>query len=152
MIAGRLRQAGAIASVFDHPADAEVAEAVGVETICPARVVARGGGLVTVAIEDARLVAVDTGETAAEVFACIRAESVTIERSAAGNPTSARNHLPGAIVSVVEEGPLARVDLDCGFRLMAIVTRQSEADLGLRAGEPVIAVVKATSVRIVPRG
>ena len=151
MIGGRLRQAGAVDRVFECPADAAVAEAVGVETICPARVVSRSGGLMTVEIGPARLVAVDTADAHPEVFACIRAESVTLERNVSGNPTSARNHLPGRIVSVAAEGPLARVVLDCGFRLTAIVTRQSEEEMGLREGEQVTAVVKATSIRVVPR-
>jgi molybdate transport system ATP-binding protein len=151
MIDGKLRQAGAVETVFDCPADTDVAEAVGVETICPARVVSRGAGLVTVEIGCARLVAVDIADSHPEVFVCIRAESVTIERNVSGNPTSARNHLPARIVSVVAEGPLARVVLDCGFRLTAIVTRQSEEELRLREGEQVIAVVKATSIRVVPR-
>jgi len=152
MIDGKLRQAGAVESVFDSPADADVAAAVGVETICPARVVARSAGLMTVEVARARLVAVDIGDPNPDVFACIRAESVTIERNPSGNPSSARNHLPARIVSVVPEGPLARVALDCGFRLTAIVTRQSEEEMHLREGEAVTAVVKATSIRIVPRG
>jgi molybdate transport system ATP-binding protein len=151
MIDGKLRQAGAVESVFDFPADADVADAVGVESICPARVISRNAGLVTVEIAQTRLVAVDTPGASAEVYACIRAESVTIERSPSGNPSSARNHLPARIVSVVSEGPLARVVLDCGFRLTAIVTRQSGEEMSLRAGEQVTAVVKATSIRIVPR-
>jgi molybdate transport system ATP-binding protein len=151
MIDGKLRQAGAVESVFDSPADADVAAAVGVETICPARVIQRSAGLVTVEIGPARLVAVDIDDPGPEVFACIRAESVTIERNASGNSTSARNHLRGRIVSVIPEGPLARVALDCGFRLNAIVTRQSEEEMHLREGEQVTAVVKATSIRIVPR-
>jgi molybdate transport system ATP-binding protein len=150
MIDGRLRQAGAVETVFDCPADADVAAAVGVETICPAHVVSRSAGLVTVEIAHARLVAVDTAGASTDVFACIRAESVTIERNPSGNPTSARNHLPARIVSVIPEGPLARVALDCGFQLTAIVTRQSEEEMRLREGEQVTAVVKATSIRIVP--
>ncbi|MGA2740546.1 MAG: ABC transporter ATP-binding protein [Bryobacteraceae bacterium] len=152
MIDGRLRQAGAVESVFDCPADADVAEAVGVETICPAHVVSRSAGLVTLDIAGARLVAVDAAGASADVFACIRAESVTIERNSSSNPTSARNRLAARIVSLVPEGPLARVTLDCGFRLTAIVTRQSEEEMRLHRGEQVTAVVKATSIRIVPRG
>ena len=152
MIDGKLRQAGAVESVFDSPADADVAAAVGVETICPARVVSRSAGLVTVEIAHAHLVAVDTAGASTDVFACIRAESVTIERNLSGNPTSARNRLAARIVSVIPEGPLARVTLDCGFRLTAIVTRQSEQEMRLREGEQVTAVVKATSIGIVPRG
>jgi molybdate transport system ATP-binding protein len=152
MIDGKLRQSGPVETVFDHPADADVAAAVGVETICPARVLSRNAGLVAVEIAGVQLVAVDTGGRSADVFACIRAESVTIERNSPGNPTSARNHLAARIVSVIPEGPLARVTLDCGFRLAAIVTRRSEEEMQLREGEQVTAVVKATSIRIVPRG
>jgi molybdate transport system ATP-binding protein len=152
MIDGRLRQAGAVESVFDCPADADVAAALGVETICPARLVSMNAGLVTVEIAGVRLEAVATAGASADVFACIRAESVTIERNPSGNPTSARNRLPARIVSVIPEGPLARVTLDCGFRMTAIVTRQSEEEMRLREGEQVTAVVKATSIRIVPRG
>jgi len=152
MIGGRLRQAGAVETVFDCPADAEVAAAVGVETICPARVVSRAASLVTVEIGRACLVAVDTGDPADEVFACIRAESVTIERNQPATPSSARNHLAARIVSVTPEGPLARVALDCGFRLNAVVTRQSGNEMRLREGDQVTAAVKATSIRIVPRG
>jgi molybdate transport system ATP-binding protein len=152
MIEGKIRQAGAVESVFDSPADADVAAAVGIETICPAHVVSRDAGLVTVEVAGAHLVAVDIADPRNDVFACIRAESVTIERSLSGNPTSARNHLPARIVSVISEGPLARVTLDCGFRLTAIVTRQSGDEMHLREDEQVTAVVKATSIRIVPRG
>jgi molybdate transport system ATP-binding protein len=152
MIDGRLRQEGPVDSVFDNPADADVAAAVGVETIYPARVLSRNAGLVAVEIAGVQLVAVDTGGRSADVFACIRAESVTIERNAPGNPSSARNHLPARIVSLIPEGPVARVALDCGFRLTAIVTRQSEEEMRLHEGDEVTAVVKATAVRIVPRG
>ncbi|HLY18285.1 MAG TPA: ABC transporter ATP-binding protein [Bryobacteraceae bacterium] len=152
MIGGKLRQAGPIESVFDAPANADVAEAVGVETICQARVLDASAGLVTVEIGRVRLAAVDAGGPFTDVFACIRAETVTIERGPSPGPTSARNHLQARIVSVTDEGPVARVVLDCGFRLTAIVTRQSEEELQLREGEHVIAVIKATTIRLVPRG
>jgi molybdate transport system ATP-binding protein len=52
---------------------------------------------------------------------------------------------------VVEEGPLVRVTLDCGFRLVALVTRASAARMALAPAGRVAALVKAPSVRIVPR-
>jgi molybdate transport system ATP-binding protein len=152
MIDGGLRQAGAVDGVFECPADVDVAEAVGIETICPARVVSRSAGLATVQIGPARLVALDIADPHPDVFVCIRAESVTLEQRPPGSPTSARNHLPARIVSVTREGPVARMVLDCGFRLTAIVTRQAEEELHLREGGQVVAVVKATSIRLVPRG
>jgi molybdopterin-binding protein len=64
---------------------------------------------------------------------------------------SARNHLPGRVVSVDAEGPLDRVTLDCGFPLVALVTRQAREELGLREGGEVVAAVKATAIHLVPR-
>jgi molybdopterin-binding protein len=90
---------------------------------------------------------VDSGETG-PVFACIRAEDVAIARQM-DQVSSARNRLPGRVRSVMAEGALARVDLDCGFPLVALVTAQSAGELALREGEIVSAVVKATSVHLV---
>jgi molybdate transport system ATP-binding protein len=55
------------------------------------------------------------------------------------------------VVATALEGPLVRVTLDCGFRLVALVTRPAAAELGLAAGARVVALVKAPAVRLVPR-
>jgi molybdate transport system ATP-binding protein len=94
----------------------------------------------------ARIQCVDSGETG-PVFACIRAEDVAIARQM-DQVSSARNRLVGRVCSVIPEGALARVELDCGFPLVALVTAQSAAELALREGEQVSAVVKATSVHL----
>ena len=88
------------------------------------------------------------GETG-PVVACIRAEDVAISRET--NHSSARNRLAGVVRAVMPEGPLARVELDCGFPLVAVVTAQSAGDLHLRPGDPVCAIIKATSVHLVGR-
>jgi molybdopterin-binding protein len=49
---------------------------------------------------------------------------------------------------VALEGPLARIEIDCGFPLLAVITAQSAAELALQAGDAVCAVVKATSVHV----
>jgi molybdate transport system ATP-binding protein len=56
------------------------------------------------------------------------------------------------VSGLVGEGPLVRVTLDAGFRLVALVTRPGAAELGLAPGAKVLALVKAPAVRIVPRG
>ncbi|MCX6627158.1 MAG: ABC transporter ATP-binding protein [Candidatus Solibacter sp.] len=89
---------------------------------------------------------VDSGETG-PVLACIRAEDVAITRQM-DRVSSARNRLAGRVRAVIPEGALARVELDCGFTLVALVTAQSAAELVLREGENVSAVVKATSVHL----
>jgi len=150
LIDGQIRQCGPLAEVFRHPADVHVAESVGVENVIPGEVVARESGLATIQAGAAHLEAVDVGEGGGPVFACIRAEEITL---APGTPvaTSARNRLAGRIGAVLREGALARVELDCGFPLVAVVTAQSAADLRLRPGDPVTAVIKATSIHVLSR-
>jgi molybdate transport system ATP-binding protein len=149
---GRLRQVGPIEDVFSRPADLEVARAVGVETVHSARVVSRHGeGLVTVEVGEVRLTAMDPGGIDDAVFACIRAEEVVLERGPVGQ-VSARNRLEGTVSSVTPEGPLARIVLDCGFALAAVVTRQACRDLDIREGERLTAFVKSPSVHLIGRG
>ena len=151
MIDGRIRQAGPVQEVFRHPADAHVAQSAGVENVLPAEIAAREGGLLALRVGGAELQAVDNGEGlptgAGTVFACIRAEAVALSRDPIRG-SSIRNRLAGRVRAVVIEGPLARVELDCGFPLVALVTAQSAADLNLRPGDEICAVVKATAVHV----
>jgi molybdate transport system ATP-binding protein len=147
MIAGAIRQSGPVREVFRRPADPEVAAALGVENILSATVVARDAGLLTLAVGESRLQCVDSGESGA-VLACIRAEEVAVTRDL--HPaSSARNHIVGEVRNVVVEGPLARIELDCGFPLVSLVTAQSAADLSVKPGEKLFAIVKATSIHLV---
>jgi molybdate transport system ATP-binding protein len=151
LIDGVVRQVGPVHEVFSTPLDAEVARGVGTENVVPARLVGRIDGLVKVRAGEAELTAVDPGGIDDEVFACIRAEEVVLE-PAEGGLTSARNALRGTVASLAVEGPLVRVSLECGFRLVALVTRPAAAQLGLAAGRPLTALVKAQAIRLVPRG
>jgi molybdate transport system ATP-binding protein len=144
--AGRIRQYGPVEQVFQRPTDAQVAESVGVENVLPARIVGREAGLLTLAAGAAHLQSIDSGEDG-PVVACIRAEDVALTRELS-SASSARNRLPGHVTSVTLEGPLARVALDCGFPLVAVITAQSAGELQLKPGEGVCAIVKATSVHV----
>jgi molybdate transport system ATP-binding protein len=143
---GRVHQCGAVQDVFQHPADADVAESLGVENLVPAQIVARATGLLTLQAGGAQLQCVDSGETGA-VVACIRAEDVAIARDS-GQESSMRNRLAGRVTSVAVEGPLARVELDCGFPLVAMITAQSAKEMELRTGDQVCAIVKTTAVHL----
>jgi molybdopterin-binding protein len=152
VVGGRVRQTGAIEDVFGRPVDAEVAASVGVESVVPARVVEIADGVVAVAVGAVTLHAAERDVLApgVQVYACIRAEDVALETRAAGE-ASARNHLPARVVHITAEGPIERIALDCGFPLDAVITRRSREQLRLEPGMTVTAVVKATSVHLVPR-
>ena len=155
---GRVRQVGPVFDVFRRPADLVVARSVGVESVVPARIAGAEDGLVLLNVGGATIRAVAVGPVEdieidrrhPDVFACIRAEDVVLER-AAPSSVSARNHWPGRIVKVESEGPLERVTIDCGFPLVALITRQARDEMALTLGASVVAAVKATAVHLVAR-
>jgi molybdate transport system ATP-binding protein len=146
---GRVMQRGPVDEVFSRPADLAVARIVGTETVQPGTIVGVEDGLATVQVGPARLVAVAPEPPGHEVFVCIRGEDVALHR--AGGDGSPRNRLAAVVDSLTPEGALVRVGLDCGFRLVALVTRPACADLGLQVGDHLTAVIKAPAVHLIPR-
>jgi molybdate transport system ATP-binding protein len=151
---GRLHQLGSATEVFSAPSNVHVATSIGVETIVPAVVDEIDQGLLRLRIGPATLHAV-AGETipavGARVFACIRAEDVLLEPPVVHAPASARNRLNATVVAVTPEGAVDRLTLDCGFPLVAVVTRQSRQEMRLQPQSAVMAMVKATAIHVVPR-
>ncbi len=145
LVDGRIRQHGPVQDVLRHPADAAVAASVGIENVLAAEIAGRDRGLLTLRIGSQHLQCVDSGEIG-PFFACIHAQDVALSRHSSEG-SSVRNHLVGRVVSLAVEGPLARVELDCGFPLVSVITAQSAAELGIQPGDAVCAAVKATAVR-----
>ncbi len=151
VVDGGIQQSGPVQDVFSRPANHAVARSVGVETVLPGKVLESGNGLLVIQAGTQRVVAVDMGDLPGnEVYLCIRAEDVILEKETR-NVGSARNHLPGRISSVTPEGPIVRVSLDCGMPLTALVTRQSSEEMKLQEGTSIMAVIKATSIHLLPR-
>jgi len=72
-------------------------------------------------------------------------------RGPVGDETlSARNRFRGIVRSVEVDGLIARIEIDVTepARVVAIVTRESVEELGLRAGMSAAGVVKSTSVMV----
>lgn len=147
---GQVRQSGPVHEVFTHPADLAVARIVGVDTVEPATVLQIGAGLATVLVGKAQLIALAPEAPVGEIYVCIRAEDVILEKGPAA-VSSARNRLAGQVRTLDREGPMVRISLDCGFSLTALVTRQACQELDLREGTPVIALVKAPAIHLIAR-
>jgi len=152
LVNGKVAQTGSVHEVFSRPASVAVSGLLTVETVLPGRILKTENGLAAVAVCSATLTALEENVAANsnEVYVCIRAEDVILVRGDA-TPSSARNHLPGVVQSSVPEGPLLRVEVDCGFALTVLLTRQAWDDMGLRPGERVTALVKAPHIRLIPR-
>jgi molybdate transport system ATP-binding protein len=152
LINGKVAQTGSVPEVFSHPANLAVAGLLTVETVHPGRIVKMTDGLVTVAVGSALLTASEQNLAAntSEVYVCIRAEDVIL--LAGGDcPTSARNRLAATVQSLVREGAVMRVALDCGFPLAVLLTKQACEEMALKPGEHVIALVKAPHIHLIPR-
>ena len=148
---GRIAQIGSAEEVINRPADELVASFVGVETVLPGRVVRVSDGVFTAAVEGGEIQAVGRVRTGEKVLCCIRPEHVTLSANIPFSESSARNTLSGTIRKITPLGLFHRVHLDCGFGLVAYVTRQSLEELGLKEGNRVTASFKATAVHVISR-
>jgi tungstate transport system ATP-binding protein len=151
LLEGRLAQMGPPAAVFGAPASEAVARFVGVENLLAGRVVAVTDGLAEVDVGAARLTVAATARPGEHVLVGCRPEDLTLARTDAGGPTSARNRLSGRVVGLAPLGPLWRVGVDCGVPLTALVTRPAVEALALAPGVPVAVSVKATALHLVRR-
>lgn len=147
MEAGRIRQEGRPEAVLTG--FAANLEEVGSESVALARVVGRREGLLCLEAGSTLLFAPDPGGEFRQARICIRSEGVALERRDGGS-ASTRNHLAGRIVDLELRGALARVRLDCGFPLEALITTWACQDLRLALGDQVTALVKAAAIRVVP--
>ncbi|MEX2238446.1 MAG: ABC transporter ATP-binding protein [Dehalococcoidia bacterium] len=148
LIGGRLRQLGTGSEVFSSPVDPEVAEFVGVETIVPATVHFQDEGLTQLAAGRVMVYAAGDWAPGDHVLLCLRPEDITL----AGEPqavSSARNQLEGHVTRVTGAGRLVRVEIDCGFPLVSLVTRLSAQELELVPGKKVCAAFKASAAHVI---
>ena len=152
MMDGRIRQVGTPGDVFGSPADEEVAAFVGVETIAPGGVRSLNEGVAVVDVGGQTVEGGGDVSAGDEVLVCVRPEDVALSKVGEVDHTSARNHLRGRVVRVAPAGPFVRVELDVGFVLVALVTRQSVEDLGIAAGVECVATFKASAVHLIRRG
>jgi tungstate transport system ATP-binding protein len=151
LLGGRLRQVGPPEDVFNAPADEDVAAFVGVETVIPGKVIEAKEGVLVVQAGELHLEAVGDASPGRPVLFCLRPEDVTIWPQDGSPTSSARNRLNGRIVRTTPQGPLVRVQVDCGFPLVALVTRASARELDLNEGRAVTAAFKASAVHLIAR-
>lgn len=149
---GRILQIGPPPEVMNQPVDEFVASFVGVETILVGRVVKKDGGSFVADIMGQEVEAVGEMKLGESVVFCIRPENVTLAVLPFKGAMSARNVFTGRITKVVPLGLYYKVQLYCGFPLIAYVTRHSLENLSLEEGKEVVASFKATSIHVIKKG
>jgi len=144
---GELLQTGSLGDIFTSPRNRQVAEFVGVENIIDGVIVSSEDKVVAIDIGGRFIEAISDYATGEDVCACVRPEDITLALSKVSS--SARNSFAGEITWIVSMGPLTRVEIDCGFPLVALVTKRSAEELGLEKGKHVFATFKATGVHVI---
>ncbi len=152
LIGGQIRQIGNTESVFSMPTDEEVANFIEVGNIMHGVISLVENGLVNVDIPGQHIEAVSDLKTGTPVAVLLNNDDVTISLpSKQTASSSARNHLVGSIVKLFPVGPMIKVTIDCGFPLVALVTKRSCDELDLKIGQTVIASFKASAIQLIPR-
>jgi molybdate transport system ATP-binding protein len=147
---GKIVQSGTTEDVFDRPATPAAARLVGIDTILLGRITTVENGLARVTVAGQEVCAEAPAEAGHEAALCIRAEDVSLARHVPDD-LSAVNRWRAVVESETTEGPFVRVRLDCGFRLAALVTREAWRRLSLKPGDEAWAIVKAATIRALPR-
>ncbi len=149
LLNGELVQAGPWAEIFNAPRHRDLASLVGIENIIDGVITASQEGVATISRHGHQLQALSSLPAGEPVSVCIRAEEVTLAREV--RATSARNTFAGPVARLTTTGPVVRVEIDCGFRLVALVTRRSAEEMGLAPGQKVYASFKATAAHVLRR-
>ena len=151
MLDGHVAQVGTPTEVFNAPAGPEIARFVGVETVIEGRVLACQQGMAVVEAGRFKFEAIGDITAGRTVYICLRPEDITLWAQPLEQASSARNKLTGRLVKLTPQGPLMRVVLDCGFPLVALITRSSANEMGLSTGQEVAASFKASAVHLIVR-
>jgi tungstate transport system ATP-binding protein len=150
LVNGEIAQTGGAREVFTSPGSREVAEFVGMENIIDGVISTCEEELAVISVDGGTVEAVTNCGTGDKVLVGIRPEDVTISLEKVCG-TSARNCLAGTIGYIMFDGPLCRVGIDCGFPLVALVTRKSAGEMDLQKGRQVYATFKAVSIHVIRR-
>lgn len=149
---GGIVQSGAAAEIFNRPANSFVARFVGVENILSGRVAARSGNLLTCAVGGQMLrAATPAGVQIRDGTAvlAIRAEHVAISPMPIGTSAArADNTTQGRVKALRVLGPLATVEIECGFSLKAYLLSPQVQAMGLAEGSVVVVHIPADAIHV----
>jgi tungstate transport system ATP-binding protein len=149
LVDGEIVQTGNAHEIFASPRNREVAEFVGMENIIDGVVISNEGNMADIDVHGKVIEAITEYGVGQIVSVCIRPEDVTVALQRVSS--SARNSLTGIISWTAFSGPLCRIEIDCGFPLIALVTKRSAEEMGLKRGTPVYGNIKAVSIHVLGR-
>ncbi len=148
---GRVAQVGSAEAVFSRPEQLEVARFLGIETLIPGRVTGTANGLVQVDCGQVRLEVEGKLDPGEEVHVSVRPEEIDLHEDGSAAVGEARNVLAGRVVSTVPAETHYRVEIDCGARVVAVVSRARFREMRLETGKPVQATFSPRAAHLIRR-
>jgi ABC-type Fe3+/spermidine/putrescine transport system ATPase subunit len=143
---GRVLQVAPSEEVFLRPGTRRVAELVGMGNVLAGTVVAAADGSGATLTVGAHRLAWTLQTPHGPVTVCARPEEVALHRAADG----CASRLTATVVALRPIGAMVEVSLDCGFPLVAVVSRHTVADLELMPGATVDAAIAQASIHLIP--
>ncbi|MBX7245227.1 MAG: ABC transporter ATP-binding protein [Candidatus Sumerlaeaceae bacterium] len=131
--AGQVLQMGPVREVFASPCSRRVAEIVGFENVVGHADLKNHPQLLSIVNNNA--------ENRAWGAVCFRAHAVEVMRSGSG--------LRGRLTHIEPEGPLVRMEIDCGVALVALVPAATWGTVAARIGDEVVCRVSDGAWRFV---
>ena len=149
---GAIVRTGGVDEVMGVPTSEWVADFLGMDAALAGRIASTAEGIAEIAVEGSVVYARTDLGVGSDVLVGVRPEDITLFEAAAALPhSSARNQLVMNVEAVEHRGGTDRVSLTSGgLRLAASVSRISSRELGLVPGTRVVALFKATAVRVAP--
>jgi tungstate transport system ATP-binding protein len=152
MNTGEILQTGSSDEVMNRPVNEFVASLVGVETILQGNVIRKNSRTFFASVSGQEVQAIGAVGLGEQVSLCIRPENVTLSAIASGNLTSVTDTFPGTVEKITPVGHYRKVQLNCGFPLVAYVTNHSFSDLSLREGTEVLASFDEMAIHVIRKG
>ena len=144
MKGGRIVQVGTPEEVFSRPKVDFVAEFVGTNVL-RGRVAGKEGSLTLVDVDGVILKTADEAE--GSVILSIRPEEIILARDP--GLCSAQNDVPVEVEGVERRGHILWVYLNGNLKLRAVITPNAAEILGIRKGERLHALFKASALRVI---
>jgi tungstate transport system ATP-binding protein len=151
LIDGEILQVGSPNDIFCLPYSKEVAEFIGIENILSGTVIEKDGDLAIVQVNGEVIQVITDYPVGDKVNVLIRPEDITITVTTFKDISSARNLFKGKITRMNPVGTLVRIEIDCGFKLLSVITSKSAQELSLKVGNEVYASFKATALYVIKR-
>ncbi len=152
LINGRIRQIGTPQQVFSNPVDEEIANFVEAGNIMHGVVSSQTQGQALVDVEGVQFDIVSNLAAGTKTTMFLHDDDITISLPTVQTQlSSARNHFTGKVTKFFPTGSQIRVTVDCGIPLVALITRRSWEELGLKIGDTVIITFKASSIHLITK-